>query len=1181
MTEFPYPGLRPFLRDETDIFFGREEHTDELLKRLGETHFLAVVGPSGYGKSSLVRTGMLAGLEMGLLASAGAKWCVADLRPANQPFFNLAKALLIAFAQNDDAYSSDDPEAIKILQAKLRRGPLSLHEILQDTPLPEDTSLLLLVDQFEEIFRYFHQGIIEAADFVKLLRKSSEHLSIYIVITMRSDFLGDCALFSGLPEKIDKGLFLTPRFTEKQLHSVIEKPAKVFGGQVEKSLVHRLLNDMGYNPDQLPVLQHALMRMWDFASEKKAENVVLTLEHYEKIGKLSNALSKHAEEAYAELTDTQKKIAETLFRNLTERSQDDRRDTRHLIKLEEVAKLVNVSWQEVDKVVEVFRKPGRSFLVPPHGKNLVPNDVIDISHESLISKWQRLRDWTEQEFEDAKLYRRLEESASLWKDKKAALWGTPDLESALAWHKKAQPTAAQWASRYGKHFDLATRFLNASKKEQKRTWKRKLQGAIVVFAVVITIAIWAIVERYRAIDMEKARTSSLFESQVTHASLLAKNESYTKAKQILKQTHNIDKEILASRRHSRNLLAWFNKLKGGEPQQTYKGANAPLFSVAISPDGKWLAVAGENSTLVLFDVKTGQLIKHLQGHTENVMAVVFHPQGKWLFSVGDDNRIIRWSIPNGDKVEWQKVPTNIRALAINPDGTHLATGDVESNIILWDAKTGDKVRTFDGHTNQIATGGITFSPDGELLASASYDGTARIWIVETGKTLSILEGDTKYSVHSIVFSPDSQLIATSSANKTVHLWNTNTGQMVHVLSGHKNSVFGLSFLDDKGRYLASASFDRTLRVWDTDSGVTLRILQGHSAGVTGIAIHARQLFSASNDGIVIRWNTNLPYQQIVDLPNKPASVAIAPDGNSVAVGFVDGVLRLYSLPKMDLLDEQKAHITPEQNIPCDVIQQCDIQRLTFNTDGSLLSSASFNTTGKLWRVKNGKLYHQQTLSGHTKPLNDIAFSPDNRLIATASYDGQIGLFTVGSEQKQFEKAPHDGKDVLSVDFDASGTRLLSGGKDGYVRLWKLNAKQLTLLKKFPQAQDSVHWTSFSPDNQKIVSVGRDQIVHVYPIHDNQQQHKLAGHDDTIWRAIFSPDNQQLATASADATVRLWDLSNDSELFTLRLPTTNSSNDEVLLWDFDFRCTPKGDCWIAVPLTSAKLVLYRLESIYRK
>jgi energy-coupling factor transporter ATP-binding protein EcfA2 len=421
----PYPGLRPFRSDEADIFFGREEYVDHLLEKLGQNRFLAVMGPSGCGKSSLLQAGVIPALQTGFLADAGAEWRIATMRPGNHPMERLAESLLAETALGPERAGT--PAAAAVLQATLLRGPLGLVEVLRETPLPEAASLLLLVDQFEEIFRFRQQGYnseAEADTFVELLLATiaQRAVPVYVVLTMRSDFLGDCALFHDLPEAINNSQFLTPRLTRTQQQVAIEGPASVFGGTIEAALVNRLLNDMGLDPDQLPLMQHILMRMWTRKVAAIAEGrekdtqeagLTLTLADYAAIGGLSEALSWHADEAFAELDERHQRVAEVLFRCLSERSLE-RRDTRRPVPVSTVAAVAGVSWQQVAEVVEVFRRPDRSFLTPPSGMALHPETILDISHESLIRQWRRMTEWVDKEARSAEAYRRLEQTARLW-----------------------------------------------------------------------------------------------------------------------------------------------------------------------------------------------------------------------------------------------------------------------------------------------------------------------------------------------------------------------------------------------------------------------------------------------------------------------------------------------------------------------------------------------------------------------------------------------------------------------------------------------------------------------------------------------------------------------------------------------------------------------------------------------
>jgi energy-coupling factor transporter ATP-binding protein EcfA2 len=258
----PFPGLRPFEADEDHLFFGREGQTDELLRRLRSHRFLAVVGTSGSGKSSLVRAGLLPALYSGFMAGVGSSWRVALLRPGNAPIANLAVALnhpdVLGLVGEEARLQTIITETI-ITETILRRGGLGLVEAVQQARLPADENLLVVVDQFEELFRFkkdAHQTDSgdEAAAFVKLLLEAAQQLvqPIYVVLTMRSDFLGDCAQFRDLPEAMNDSQYLTPRLTRDQLQQAIAAPVAVGGATIAPRLVSRLLNDVGDNPDQLP-----------------------------------------------------------------------------------------------------------------------------------------------------------------------------------------------------------------------------------------------------------------------------------------------------------------------------------------------------------------------------------------------------------------------------------------------------------------------------------------------------------------------------------------------------------------------------------------------------------------------------------------------------------------------------------------------------------------------------------------------------------------------------------------------------------------------------------------------------------------------------------------------------------------------------------------------------------------
>jgi PQQ-dependent catabolism-associated CXXCW motif protein len=513
-TDNPYPGLRSFERDETHIFFGREETVSDMVDRMATHRFLAVTGYSGSGKSSLVRVGLLDALDRGMLVDAGSNWAIADFKPGGQPFARLTAALVKA-AERDVPEHED-----RLIEAKLARGPKGLLGWLDEIDFPEDTNLLLLVDQFEEIFRY-RQGRVgdDVSAFVQLLLASAQQRErpIYVVITMRSDFLGDCARFTGLAEQINDGQFLTPRLTRDQCREAIEGPAGVYDGRVEAELTTRMLNDMAGNPDQLPLMQHLLMLLWDEAQGRKTGGPpTLTLADYERLGGIGpsdwgpggqnggtgedtaagarkGALSDHADRVLATLSGGQRRIAERLFRALTESQGTDHRAVRRPVQLEQAAAIADVSAAELAPIVEAFRAPGVHFLTPARPAELKPETIVDITHESLIRQWGQLREWVAEEHQSAETYRSIERGAKQWLGRRGNLLSKLDLAVARKWRRSERPNAA-WAHRYGDAFAPAMTYLQKS--VRRRRWRGFLRGTALTAVPVVILLGAAVVMGY-------------------------------------------------------------------------------------------------------------------------------------------------------------------------------------------------------------------------------------------------------------------------------------------------------------------------------------------------------------------------------------------------------------------------------------------------------------------------------------------------------------------------------------------------------------------------------------------------------------------------------------------------------------------------------------------------------------
>ena len=495
----PYPGLRAFRREETDLFFGREDCTNAMVDRLAATRFLAVLGSSGTGKSSLVRTGLLDSLELGLMAKAGSRWKIVDFRPGGSPLKNLARRLLETegVEENPDVAAQD----VDMLRAYLARGPRAVIEWCRSGHLREGANLLLLVDQFEELFRYQdYEGREEAEAFVALLLESAREANarIYVTITMRSEYLGACALIEGLSDAINAGMFLTPRMTRENCRDAIGGPAEVCNIDIEPALVNRLLNDLAnFAPwddqdgsdqldrlmrraDQLPLLQYTLNRMWQRAHERDpGTRVNLTVEDYVAIEGLSGALNAHANQIFDDLGKQRAQVAEWVFRALTAGwtiADAVRRPTR----LNDLIVACGGDEAGVRAVVDAFRAPGVNFLVPeldPHNPKLAPDTYVDISHESLIRQWKKLSEWLGAEGRAAQQWRRLVDRHGTGE----VLRGR-ELANLVAWRAETKPNAA-WAKRYGGDYPAVIAFLDKSLRA--RTTKRVAVIASTVLAFLL------------------------------------------------------------------------------------------------------------------------------------------------------------------------------------------------------------------------------------------------------------------------------------------------------------------------------------------------------------------------------------------------------------------------------------------------------------------------------------------------------------------------------------------------------------------------------------------------------------------------------------------------------------------------------------------------------------------------
>ncbi|MEM7350747.1 MAG: hypothetical protein AAF657_08075, partial [Acidobacteriota bacterium] len=1169
MTRVPYAGLRPFEADEIDVFFGREAHIDQLLEKLDRSRFLGVVGTSGCGKSSLIKAGLIPALEAGYLANAGARWRIADLRPGDRPMERLAEALLTDSALGPER--GGHPLASGLLLASLRRGPLGLAEILADTPLPEHTHLLVLVDQFEEIFRYHRHGDSDEADaFVALLLQTAQQpdLPVYVVLTMRSDFLGDCALFDGLPEALNESQFLTPRLDREQRRSAIVGPASVFGGTVEPRLVNRLLNDMGDEPDQLPLMQHLMMRLWNEAwgsgtKTMHGEHIALTLEGYEAVGGFENALSRHADEAFDELSSERQRVAEKMFRALSERGTGQR-DTRRPARLGEVARTAGVAAEDVAAVAEVFRSPDRSFLIPPAGVPLDDDSVLDISHESLIRQWTRLRGWVSDEGASAEFYRRLVETARLWKSDQAGLWSTPDLDLALDWKEREGPTAA-WAERYGGDFTLAMDFLAASERRrdqeheaerqaaaQREKQRRTRQVSIALgfgFALALGLAGLAFYEWRLAREHGQRSLSGLLVSQAK------KNLSRFPQRSLL---YGIEAHRIEPRARPPKASEGYQATRGRAPIEALRtvlsrvgghalvGHEDSVGVIATSPDGRWLVTGSDDGTIRGWDLADpSREPVVLTGHDGEITALAISPNGRWLASGGQSDRVVlrRLDDLEGEPTIYQGHKDSITSIAFGPGSRSMLTGSEDRTAHCYRLGAGGDTHLVESLIlpgAEDAVGAVAISPDGRWLVAASDDNTARIWnAADPNAEPYVLTGHTG-PVRAVAISPDSRWLVTASFDNTARRWDLsrlqggNRRPTSSLLLGHDSSVDALAISPDS-RLLITGSHDNTARLWNlgeeveslTAGSLTARaVFSGHRGPISAVAISpdGHWLVTASWDQTVRLWNLQgtQPASASTILRGHDGPInalSISPDSHQLATASADGTTRLWQLTQAS---------SGDPSVGLRGFQDA-VSSVGYSPDSRWLATASEDNTARLWNLEiNNLAVEPILLAGHASSVNALAISPDNRWLATASEDNTAQLWDLAdpSTARPISLLGHHSSiNALAITSDSRW--LATASADHSARLWDLaGADPAADPIVLNGHEDTLTTVVIDPKGRWLATGSQDFTARVWSLEANRlgrEVHVLQGHRGAITALAIGAEQRRLITVSRDRTARVWDL----------------------------------------------------------
>lgn len=1049
----PYPGLRPFNEDESIFFKGREEHIDKIISQLQQKKFLMVTGASGDGKSSLIYAGLIPRSRAGFFKTRFNNWMVVDFRPERAPLSNLAGAL-----NNHLAFSD-----VNNLEEELSYGFSSLAKIYKESKHYLDTTsdsfinadpdkkkdlknksanLLILIDQFEELFtnsENFNKGkpSLQAITLINLIIETTkiaekENLPIYIVCTMRSDYVGDCAAFKGLPELIVYSQFFVPRLKRQEIHRAILEPAKLSGNKINNRLIERLINELGDGLDQLPILQHALNRIWKSHMDDGAEEMDII--HYAKVGgiqgdllpdnqktvftlwydqqpafkqkilqgaSLTNVLNAHARELF-ELSvaychkhigrDISRQEAQALLQRIFTclTKINDSRAVRNRSSILEIKQIIgdNIETDLIEGLVNVYREPDNTLLKPFITSDiktlpLHDNDILDITHESLIRNWTELTNWTRQDHENVLVLNDFKKQVERWEQKTRStdyLLTIGSLSYFKNWYQTINPNPYLIAKYDTSNADSGQKVENAKQlifsgnaylQISEATIKRKRRAVFAITAIIAIVLVgftsWAFLERNKALTQQVIANQKTTEAKVSENQARQLEKEALKAKNaaiLLKEKAEIsEKSALTAKQQaelskqealSAKAIAEIEKRNAQQQTEVAK-------TEKNNAEEQKTAAEQQKTKAEQAELKSRKL-KLLSVAQNLALKSSLYKKNKKL--VGQlAVQAYKFNKNNGGTTEDPVIYEGLRnAYAVLDSGLHttLAGSRVEQRVLVEVDK-------------KLISAGV----DGKLINQDYMNGQSDF--------LSQL--NYKSPINTLIASPYGNYFATGHDNFTVCIWNTasvlNKSQalLYRELKGHKGVVRAVLFSTD-GNHIVTAGKDSVIRIWNIqDPKIMQEKTIKASSAIKALTYfeNETQLIAALENGNIMLYNTVNGEQLTLfkHATSKPLCLAYNKLINNLLVGFSDGTVRSFDMNFKDIKSikhwEFKVHLTA-------------VEYLIFNKDFSLVASVSADKTIKLY---NFEAYFQNynsigtaiELKNHNSKVKSIIFTSDNKIAA--------------------------------------------------------------------------------------------------------------------------------------------------------------------------------------------------------
>jgi WD40 repeat protein len=1125
----PYPGLQALQEWQAPVFFGRDKMIDAVVERLSSLalrapSLLLLLGASGFGKSSLVRAGVLPCLR----AESHRRWKIlTPITPGPFPFQRLCKVLNDAAVPPWDTAVDED--------AILRK--------LQWLHSEAQAPVVLVIDQFEELLsdlRREDEQRGEGGRFLDFLHRLlvEPTSGVLVLATMRTDFL--TPLQRERPILVGRAsTFTLEPIAREDFEELISGPARRAGLKLQPGLSERLVNDSG-GSDALPLLAFTLEKLWQKRQDRggpvsgaRGEQWDLIIDDYTKLGGVEGAVSSRAQDCW----DPHRSPAD-------ETAALKKAFLEHLVAVGDDGQVVKRPAQ-MDSLPQASR-PILERLV--NDRLLVSHlGVVEIAHEALLLSWSPLADWIEEGREDLVVIKQLKPEFTQWQhatklNKLGALLTGAKLRDASGLLSRPSSLLPS---------DMR-RFINYS-----LMWKkvRDFLAAIsfMVFGVLLSVYF-----------MASHNVDLLEEVANTHQQIafarenLRTNEAASGMIQTIAATevNDTDKTV-----ENEILDTLFRALDQANEINQIRDKTGYIKAIALSPDGRQIVSASSNSTLQLWDSKTGKAIgTPFKGHTDWILTVAFSPDGSKIVSGSKDKTLRLWDTSTGQSIgfPFQGHFAEVRSVAFSPDGSLIVSGSADTTLRLWDVKSGQAIGSpFIGHTGWVNS--VAFNPDGTQIVSGADDDLVLRWNPITGQVIKpSLQGHTD-SVKSVAYSYDGRSIISGSFDKTIRQWNSFDGSPIGYPIGVANEIYSVASSSD-GKHVVSGHADGKILMRAADTGGSPVLdLGGHSDTVNSVMFShdGNQIVSGSDDGTLRVWDASAtsfnPTQYVIRGETASyTTAAFSPNGKQIIAGSADNTIRLFSSadgsPIGNPLSGHNGQVTSVSFSPdgrlivsgsddktvriWDAIKQvpigsplmgheASVASVAFSKDGHKIVSGSTDETVRLWDVKKLQPIGSP-LTGHTEQVTSVSFSPNGKRIVSASADKKLIQWNALTGELINVSLGHRGP-VLSVAYSSDGLRLVSGSSDKTLQIWDAGTGK-PIGPPIKGHSESVTAVAFSPGGHQIISASVDKTLRLWNTYNGKNiGEPLRGHLSQVSSVAFSPDGHNLISSSDDKTLRLWSI----------------------------------------------------------